>query len=383
MRVVMVSKACVVGQYQIKLEELARQPDIDLTVVVPPFWRDERGITPLERAHTNGYTLRVEPMRLNGQFHLHYYPTLPGLIKRIRPHIVHIDEEPYNLASFLALRAARSADAKTLFFTWQNLRRRYPPPFSWTESYVLRHADFAIAGNAEAANVLRAKNYRGGLSVIPQFGVDPNLFVPHHPTTQPFRIGYAGRLVPEKGVDILLRAVANLTGDWELRVVGSGPDLPRLKSLTRELGISEHVRFDAPRPSIEMPAWYAQIDTVVQPSLTRPNWKEQFNRVLIEAMACEIPVIGSTCGEMPNVIGDAGLIFPEGDVAALRADIETLQREPARRAELGKRGRARVLAHFTQARIAQETYAVYRKMMITALFVISRSGFCDEKSRSV
>ncbi len=388
MRVVMVSKACVVGQYQIKLEELARQPDIDLTVVVPPFWRDERGITPLERAHTNGYTLRVEPMRLNGQFHLHYYPTLPSLIERIRPHIVHIDEEPYNLASFLALRAARHADAKTLFFTWQNLRRRYPPPFSWFESYVLRHADFAIAGNAEAANVLRAKNYRGGLSVIPQFGVDPNLFIPHHQTTQPsfdsaqdrlnhpttqppnhptpepFRIGYAGRLVPEKGVDILLRAVANLTGDWELLVIGSGPDLPRLKSLARELGISEHVRFDAPRPSIEMPAWYAQIDAVVQPSLTRPNWKEQFNRVLIEAMACEIPVVSSTCGEMPNVIGDAGLIFPEGDVAALRAHIEALQRAPARRAELGKRGRARVLAHFTQARIAQETYAVYRKMVV-------------------
>ncbi len=371
MRVLMVSKACIVGQYQTKLEALARLPNIELTVVVPPFWRDERGMIPLERAHTTGYTLFVEPMRFNGQFHLHYYPTLPRIIDRVRPEIVHIDEEAYNLATFFALRAAHRVGAKTLFFTWQNLVRDYPPPFSWIESYVLRRVDYAIAGNAEAIDVLRAKGYRGDLSAIPQFGVDPDEFAPdnrpttqqpNHPTRQPFRIGYAGRLVPEKGVDILLRAVAGLDGNWELRVVGSGPELPRLQALARALRIEARVRFDAPRLSVEMPAWYAQTDVVVQPSLTRRNWKEQFNRVLVEAMACEIPVVASTCGEMPNVIGDGGLVFPEGDCAALHAHIELLQHDPARRRELGQRGRARVLARFTQARVAEETWQVYEKM---------------------
>jgi glycosyltransferase involved in cell wall biosynthesis len=373
MRVLMVSKACVVGQYQVKLEELARQPDLELTVVVPPYWRDERGVIPLERVHTKGYTLLVEPMRFNGQFHLHYYPTLPEIIHSVQPNLVHIDEEPYNFASFLALRAARHEHAKTLFFTWQNILRRYPLPFSWIESYIFRHTDFAIAGNAEAVDVLRAKGYRGELSVIPQFGVDAELFspanypttqLPNPPTTQPFCIGYAGgRLVQEKGIDVLLRAVAGLPGNWELRLLGSGPDKSRLQALARELEIDARVRFDPPIPSTKVTQYLRQLDLAVLPSLTRPNWKEQFGRVLIEAMACEVPVIGSNCGEIPKVIDDVGLIFPEGDVAALCAHIESLQHDPARRRELGQRGRARVLEHFTQAHIAAKTYAVYRLIL--------------------
>ena len=80
-------------------------------------------------------------------------------------------------------------------------------------------------------------------------------------------------------------------------------------------------------------------------------------------MACGVAVIGSTCGEIPQVIGDAGLIFPEGNVEALRAHLARLQSDAALRADLATRGRARVLAHYTQARVAASTYAVYRQMM--------------------
>jgi glycosyltransferase involved in cell wall biosynthesis len=364
MRVLILSKALVVGQYQTKLTELTKFSDLELFAVVPPSWRDERGTIPLERAHTRGYELIVAPIALDGQFHLHFYPTLGKILARVRPQIVHIDEEPYNLATWLALRAARRVNARTIFFTWQNLLRRYPFPFAWMEADVLRRADFAIAGNQEAVQVLRAKNYRGRARVIPQFGTDaPVVAAPPPRDPNLFRIGYAGRLVPEKGIDLLLRAAAGLTGNWELRIVGGGPDLARLQSLARAFGIAARVRFDPPRASIEMPAWYAQVDVVVQPSLTRANWKEQFNRVLIEAMARAIPVIASDSGEMPNVVGDAGLIFAEGDVDALRAQIAALQNDPARAAELAQRGRARVLAHFTQTRIAAETYVVYREII--------------------
>jgi glycosyltransferase involved in cell wall biosynthesis len=85
--------------------------------------------------------------------------------------------------------------------------------------------------------------------------------------------------------------------------------------------------------------------------------------VLIEAMACGVPVIGSTCGEIPNVIGDAGLTFPEGDVEALRTALMRVQRDVALRQDLAARGRARVLAHYTQQQIAEATVQVYRQMM--------------------
>jgi glycosyltransferase involved in cell wall biosynthesis len=101
----------------------------------------------------------------------------------------------------------------------------------------------------------------------------------------------------------------------------------------------------------------------VLPSRSRPNWVEQFGRVLIEAMACGVPVVGSDCGEIPNVVGDAGLIFPEGDVEALRECLARLMREGDLWADLSRRGRERVLAHFTQAQIAAQTVAVYRRVV--------------------
>jgi glycosyltransferase involved in cell wall biosynthesis len=364
MRVLMISKACVVGAYQRKLEELARLPGMELVVLVPPSWRDSRGEQPLERAFTRGYELRTTPIAFNGRFHLHFYPRLAAEYKALRPDLVHIDEEPYNLATRQAIGLAQRWRIPACFFSWQNLYRRYPPPFGLWERYVLRHAAYAIAGNHAAAQVLRAKGYRGPLVVIPQFGIDPDLFAPATaPSAQPFTIGYAGGLVPEKGVDTLLRACRALPGSWRLLVAGEGAQRPALEALADRLGIADRIEWRGRLGSLHMPRFYQELDVLVLPSRTRRHWQEQFGRVLVEAMACGVAVIGSDSGEIPHVIGDAGLIFPEGDEAALAAHLDRLRREPDRRAELGRRGRARVLDHFTQARIARATYAVYRQML--------------------
>ncbi len=364
MRVLMISKACVVGAYQKKLEELARLPEIELTVIVPPRWRDERGVIELERQHTAGYNLVVEPMALNGHFHLHFYPGLGKRMRRLRPDLVHIDEEPYNLATFHALWLARRVGARSLFFSWQNLHRRYPPPFSLMERYVLDHAGYCIAGNQEAAEVWRAKGYRGPVAVIPQFGVDPDLFCPApRPAGQEFIIGYLGRLVEEKGVDLLLEAVAGLAGAWRVHILGSGPAQAGLEAQARRLGLADRVSFDVWIPSSRLPDYYRRLDVLVLPSRTRPNWKEQFGRVLVEAMACGVPVIGSDCGEIPHVIGEAGLIFPEGRADRLQAHLACLLADPPLRADLARRGRERVLARYTQAQVAAATWQVYRTLL--------------------
>ncbi|OQY17831.1 MAG: glycosyl transferase family 1 [Anaerolineaceae bacterium 4572_32.1] len=366
MRVLMISKACVVGIYQTKLEELARRPGVELAVVVPPSWRDERGALVLERAHTTGYDLIETPIAFNGHFHLHFYPQLGKLLRRFQPHILHIDEEPYNLAAFQAMRLAQRIGARTLLFTWQNLHRSYPPPFSWMESYNLCRADYVLAGNKEAEAVMRAKGYAGPVAAIPQFGVDPDVFAPRSAQGgATFIIGYVGRLVEAKGVETLLRAVAGLRieSEWRLHLIGSGPLEEHLRRLASELGVSGRVRFEGQLPSTEMPARLRALNTLVLPSLTRSNWKEQFGRVLIEAMACGVAVIGSDSGEIPHVIGDAGLIFPEGNVEALRDQLVQLADNDNLRAELAARGRARVLARYTQARIAEATYSVYRQIL--------------------
>ncbi len=367
LRVVLVSKALVVGAYQRKAEEIAAQ-GVTLTVFTPPSWRDRRGAHQATPLYTAGYDFCTLPIRWNGSFHLHHYPTLARELARLRPDVLHMDEEPYNLATYLALRAAQQLKIPALFFAWQNIRRSYPPPFAWWERAVYAMARHAIAGNQDAAAVLRAKGYDGPITVLPQFGVDPAIFAPPveqrtaHDPAQPTVIGYAGGLVAEKGVDLLLEACAGLTGAWTLRLAGEGERRAALVEQARHLGIADRVRWEERIPTHAMPAFYHGLDVLVLPSRTRPNWKEQFGRVLIEAMSCGVAVVGSDSGEIPRVSGSAGLVFPEGDAAALRDALQTLLDDRARRAALGAAGRQRVLQQFTMQRIAAETVAVYREV---------------------
>ena len=367
LRVLMVSKACIVGIYQRKLEEIARL-GIDLRVIVPPSWRDERGEMYLERAYTEGYALKVLPLRINGNFHLHHYAGLRREIRAFQPHIVHIDEEPYNLVSWLAHYHARRVGARSLFFSWQNIYRRYPPPFSWGERWLMRTTDYMLVGTDSAGDVWRQKGFTGKLSTIPQFGIDPELFHPAKSRpSRPFTIGFIGRLVEEKGLSVLFEAVAMIPGEWRLIILGGGPLADDLKRKTADAGLQARIDFIGQVASTDMPAQYHTLDVLALPSLTRPNWKEQFGRVLIEAMASEVPVIGSDSGAIPGVIGEGsiagGLVVPEGDASALYDALTRLRDDPVLRSRLGAQGRRRVLANFTHEQIAKATVSVYHEII--------------------
>jgi glycosyltransferase involved in cell wall biosynthesis len=368
MRVLMVSKACLVGSYQTKLEEIAKYDDVELAVIVPPAWRDPAGEIRLERSHTQGYQLFVDPIRLNGHFHIHYYPKLKHRMQTLRPDILHMDEEPYNLATWLAVRNAQDVGAKSLFFSWQNIGRSYPFPFNAMEKQVLNKVDYAIMGNDASEQIWRQKGYKGPSEVIPQFGVDPDLFKASElrDLGRTFIIGSAARrLVPEKGIDLLIEAVSEMSGIWQLHIAGDGPERPYLERLAHQFGIGDRVFFDGPVPSAEMPAYLGQLDVLVVPSRTLPNWKEQFGRILVEAMSCQVAVIGSDSGEIPNVIGSAGLVFPEDDVDALRRQLGSLQQDPDLLQKLRLAGRKRVLSSYTQKQVAARTVEVYRRMVTT------------------
>jgi glycosyltransferase involved in cell wall biosynthesis len=381
MKVLMVSKGCIVGAYQKKLEEIAAVDDIDLTVAVPPSWADPRSPTRLEKVHTKGYELIVTDIAFNGNYHLHYYPKLKKLVRQVQPDVFHIDEEPYNLATFQAMRLAQSVRAKTVVFSWQNLFRRYPPPFSFMERYVLSKADALLVGNTEAGRVWERKGYAGPIHLIPQFGVDPAIYFRHErvarqsklsvvrqrtsrrPSQPTLVIGYAGRLVEEKGVEILLHAASRLVGPWTMHILGSGPDRERLEKVAQWLGIGPRVTFDQKLPSTHLPHYFSGLDVLALPSLTRGNWKEQFGRVLIEAMACDVIVIGARSGAIPEVIGEAGLTFAEGEVDELQAHLQRLIDDVSLRKELRQKGRQRVTENYTQAAIAKHTVEVYRQIL--------------------
>lgn len=369
MRVLMISKALVAGTSQRKLEELAKFPGVELTLVTPEYWRSDDGSKQvLERLYTDGYRMIVVPMALNGNFHIHYYPQLRKIMREVNPEIVHIDEEPYNFATFQAMRLALKQKAHALFFTWQNLFRNYPPPFHQLELYNYRHASVALAGNRDARDVLKRKGFPGPIRIIPQFGFDTEIYRrtqprPARTVDAPFTLGYLGRLVENKGLFLLVEALAHLPEYCRVVLIGNGPIKSELEMLAARLGVTQRLTFKPGVPTFEVPKELQQVDALVLPSLTRSNWKEQFGRVLAEAMACETPVIGSSSGEIPYVIGDAGLVFQEGNTQDLVLCVRKLLENPELYATFATRGRQRVLEHYTQEQIARQTYETYLEMM--------------------
>lgn len=365
-KVLVVSKALVRSAYRNKLQELTAL-GADVIAVVPRMWRDGHSEIVFEDdpAPERDYSLIVSPMRWNGHFHLHYYPELPRILDRVRPDILHMDEEPYNLATFHGVRAAQSRGIPKLFFTWQNIDRRYPPPFSWVERAVYRYSNHALAGSDEAAQVLRRKGFDKPITVVPQFGIDPIQFAPTGHSPRSFTVGYLNRLVPAKAPIITLQAFARLPDDCRLLMVGDGPMQQEVRAEIFRLNVANRVELRASVPSSEVPALMKELDVVLLPSLTTTSWKEQFGRVLIEAMASGIPVIGSDSGEIPAVIGPAGLIVPEGNVNALSAAMMQIRSDPDLRVELGVKGRNRVLERYTHASIARQSMNAYRNVLTT------------------
>ncbi|MEM8861477.1 MAG: glycosyltransferase, partial [Chloroflexota bacterium] len=134
-----------------------------------------------------------------------------------------------------------------------------------------------------------------------------------------------------------------------------------LKTQAQTLGIAERVKFVGRKTSAEMPAFLQSLDALILPSRTLPTWKEQFGRILVEAMACGVPVIGSDSGEIPHVIGEAGAVFREDNAADLAQKLEQIL--DADQSKLARVGRERVLEHFTQHKIAAETIKVYEQLV--------------------
>jgi len=368
----MISKACVTASYRGKLREMVRQQDdLELTLVVPPRW----GTLPYEPAPAEPFATRLMPARLTGRNHFHWYPGIAAVLEEEKPDLIHIDEEHYSLVTGLILREASIRQVPALFFTWQNIYKDYPWPFSQLERYVFHHAAGALAGNQDALDVLRRKGYKGPAAVIPQFGTDPDVFRPRDDVrmreTWGLRdgqvvIGYVGRLVPEKGLDTLFEAmlpILRARPEVVLVLAGSGPLQDSLQRQAEITGVAARVRMVPWVSSHEMPALMSALDILVLPSKTTPRWKEQFGRVLPEAMASEVAVVGSSSGEIPLVIGEAGLVFEEGNARALRDALESLIAHPDRRRRLARDGRARVRQRFSQRVIAEQTLAFYRTIL--------------------
>lgn len=375
MRILLISHTCMSEEGQPRAAHLARKSGMDLCVLTPNRWLVNGAWRAVKQPECASYSFHSRKVFLphvpRAHWYLHGYPDLPALLRAFRPDIIDLWEEPWSLVSAQTcwLRDRILPGTRVLLETEQNIYRRLPPPFCGFQRRSLLAADAAIARNREAVRVLRRKGFPGPVKVVPN-GVDANLFRPmSHASCRRewnmtgFVVGYVGRLVAGKGISDVLEALVRLPADINLLCVGEGGFRATLEAEVNGLKLQGRVRFLPQQPQAVLPRILNALDALILPSRTTPTWKEQFGRVLIEAQACGIPVIGSNSGAIPEVVGKAGLIVSEGDPRALADAIRCVYDSPEVRRNLGCLGRARVEELFTWERVAAQTHALYCELL--------------------
>ena len=355
MKLLIVSHPSVVPVNQELFARVEADSGWRLSIVVPSRWKSEYGQRrPVRSRHFAGRLIPT-PVALSGNIPLHaYLGRLRRTIARERPDAIYVQHEAYGVATFQTFAAnRRSRNVPIGFFSCQNLVKRYPWPFSALERFVYQHANFAFPVSAAVATVLRTKGYRGPAAVLP-FSIDTSTYSPGGDTTRahrngPLTVGYVGRLATSKGIDTLLAAI-ELVGGGKVRAViaGDGPAAEPLRRQASQLGLDDRVRWTGYVPHDRTPEHYRALDLVVVPSRTTASWKEQFGRVVIEALACGVPVVTSDSGELPHLVetSGGGWTFPEGDAPALAQLLTELTERRDDLAERGTRGRLSVQRDF-------------------------------------
>ena len=341
-----------------------------VTAVAPARYRGDLGPIAVQPIAGDASRLESLAVRLDRVPHLMWYADL-GRVLEGSWDVVHCWEEPYILAGAqVARRAPR--DATFVVASFQNLAKQYPWPFSGFERATMARANGWIAYGTTVHDTLSARApYAGKPSRVIPPGVDLTRFSPDEaarratlarlgwaPTDHV--VGFLGRFVAQKGIDVLVGALENATMPWRALFVGGGPMQPALERFAERHPGRVHVQTGVSHD--EVPAWLNAMTVLCAPSQTSPAWREQFGRMLIEAMACGVPVIASASGEMPWVVGDAGVVVAEADVAAWTAAIDRLLADDELRREQAARGIDRAHERFAWPVVARSHLAFFETL---------------------
>jgi glycosyltransferase involved in cell wall biosynthesis len=347
-----------------KLRELAGL-GVTLAAAVPDRWVSGDGIAQGTTAAEDG-GIQVVPIPVRGE------PSEPGslrwstkalrrLLTDFRPELVHIEEEPWAQPAAAGLGLAKRLGVPGVLSTTDSLPRSYSIAEKLRRDRSLRIASGLIGTNALALALVTKRRPSVPHLSLPRVGVSLPPEVPRE--TQPgLAIGFIGRLVPERGLDLLFRASVGLAGNWTLTVVGTGPSQQELEQLAQRLGIAARISWLGALPRQSMAEVWSRLDCVVLPSRTTQRWVMTVGRAALEAMAHGVCVVGTDSGALRELVGDAGRIVPEEDVPALAAALQELYADRSECARLGGAGRRRIIEEFSDSAIARKLLAFWRSL---------------------
>lgn len=286
---------------------------------------------------------------------------LSRTVRTVRPDVVHVVSEVWGLMAVQAL----SSGLPTVIHSWDNLYRHGKPVEDVARLAVarrnLRHVAGHVCANARGLKLARTHGLppERPAVVAPSVVPDPDPFLRtarERPDDGRVRIGFLGRLVPEKGLGWLIDAFATLDGEHvELHIYGDGP----MRSRARNTG-DARVHFQGPLSYERVPDVMASLDIVVVPSVSLPDWREQYGRVAVEAMLSGTPVIVSDSGALPEVVGPAGIIVREHDTAGLTRAMRELAASASLRRSLGSALQEHALDEHRPGAVAQRLTGLWK-----------------------
>jgi glycosyltransferase involved in cell wall biosynthesis len=342
-----------------------------VTAIAPAAFAGDLRPIVLEPIEGEASAVRPVRMRLQRSPHLSHYASLRAMLPRDAD-VVHAWEEPYVLAGAQIARSAPPR-ARVVVATFQNLDKRYPWPLSAFETATMSRADGWIAFGQTVADTLGG---RAGYSSKPHAviapGVDVTRFQPDAGAGRAIRrsigwpedalvVGYLGRFVREKGIDDLCEALGDMRADWRALFVGGGPLEDVLRGVAARYPGRVHIQTGVIHEDV--PRWLNAMTILCAPSRTTTAWREQFGRMLIEAMACGVPVLASDSGEMPAVVGEAGRVIPERQPQAWARTIDAVLGGGADRRRMAAAGRDRAAAEFAWPVVARRHLAFFDTLM--------------------
>jgi glycosyltransferase involved in cell wall biosynthesis len=284
------------------------------------------------------------------------------LIAEFKPDLIHVEEEPWTQPATLGLRTARRLGIPGVIATAESLPRSYSIGQRFRRERSLRQAAGVIGSNNLALTLAIKRRPTVPHLSLPRLGVTPPALAARIPHPG-LAIGFVGRLVPERGLDLLFRACVALAGKWTLTVVGTGPSQEELEELAQRLGIAARISWMGalPRPAVD--AIWPRLDCLVLPSRTTQRWVMNVGRAALHAMAHSVAVVGTDSGALRELIGGGGRIVPEEDVPALTAALQELYSDKALCERLGAAGRRRVLEEFSDSALAGKMLAFWRTLV--------------------
>jgi glycosyltransferase involved in cell wall biosynthesis len=373
MKLLLLWHAGTVPQYLDRYRALERYFD-DVTVVVPEGWKEVQKYPPPSSV---GADTQIQPLSCWFSYHPYtiLYQGLGALIERKAPDVIYVHEEPPALSAAQAAFHARRRKTPLLLDSALINKIGYAWGGNVLEQFVYSVADIVYYRNGQCRQTLRERGcpeskLRGPMpngvserTFSPVSSTEASNFLMEavdgdlravagkeaHSQEQPLRVGFAGRICYEKGIDDLILLARK---EKEIEVFFCGPMVDK----EYEEVIEEHTNahYLGEIEGDRMNAFYSACDLTVLPSRQTPHWEEQFGRVLIESISCGTPALGSNVGMIEEIVGSEG-VFPEGEGDRL-IDLVRTFRNPRRREVLHETQKQRVQEKFSWSKIAERVW---------------------------